>query len=150
VNPGPESVRLPVGIAETIVAHARAEQPNEACGVIVGSADAGSGGVPLRYEPCRNEAASPVRFRIHPDDLLRIALATEAAGQDFWAFVHSHVRSAAVPSRMDIEAAAWWPSALHVLVSLDPAQAALGTGMPSLRVWRIVGEDLFEVAVEPA
>ncbi len=82
--------------------------------------------------------------------MLRIAIAAEDAGEDLWAFVHSHVRSPAVPSAMDIEAAAWWPSALHVLVSLDGAQAAPSTGAPSLRAWRIIGEELLEVAVEPA
>ena len=68
----------------------------------------------------------------------------------FWAIVHSHVRTPAAPSPTDIEMAAWWPSLLQVLVSLDPAEADPATGTPSLRAWRIVDAAVFEVAVEPA
>jgi hypothetical protein len=68
-HPGPAVARLPRPVADAIVAQARAEYPNEACGLIVGSAPAASGGEALRYEACRNKAASPFRYEIHPDDL---------------------------------------------------------------------------------
>ena len=43
------------------MAQARAELPNEACGLIIGSGWASQGGAPLRYAPCRNKAVSPYR-----------------------------------------------------------------------------------------
>jgi proteasome lid subunit RPN8/RPN11 len=136
--PGPTSVRLPGVIADAILDHARAERPNEACGVVIGTAHAAEGGRPLRYEPCRNELASPTRYSVHPDDLLRLTIASEDVA--FWAIVHSHPGSSAVPSRTDVERAAY-PDSLYLVVSLA------GDG-PSMRAWRIVDGAVHEVALE--
>jgi [CysO sulfur-carrier protein]-S-L-cysteine hydrolase len=121
------------------VAHARAEAPNEACGFVVGSDVVAAGGEARRYVACRNELASPTRFRVHPDDLLRVATDTERAGEEVWAIVHSHVRSAAVPSPTDITEASW-PGALLVVVSL--------AGEPSLRAWRVEDGAAVEATLE--
>jgi proteasome lid subunit RPN8/RPN11 len=137
----PAAVRLPRAIADAIVAQAIAERPREACGLVIGSAPAAEGGLPLRYLPCRNAAASPVRYAIDPDDLVRIAIATDDAGEAFWAIVHSHVASGAVPSSTDVERA-HYPEALYLIVSL--------AGEPGLRAWRIVDGSAHEVALEVA
>ena len=50
------------------------------------------------YHPARNAEASPLRYTVHPDDLLRITLAIDDAGEDLLAIFHSHTRSPAVPS----------------------------------------------------
>lgn len=149
-SPAPASVRLPAPIVDAIIAHARAEAPQEACGLIIGSAEPADRGEPLRYAPCRNEAASPVRFRIHPDDVVHLLVAADVAGEALWAIVHSHPGSQAVPSATDIDAAAWWPSTLHVLVSLASGPADGAAASRSLRAWWIVDAMPVEVAVEPA
>ena len=118
--------------------HARADAPNEACGLIVGTAEPSLGGRALRYVPCRNELGSPTRYRIAPEDVYRVAHAADIAGETVWAIVHSHVRTPAEPSRVDIEAATW-PSALYLLVSLEH---------PGLRAWRIVNGERHEVPLE--
>jgi [CysO sulfur-carrier protein]-S-L-cysteine hydrolase len=130
-HPGPASVRLSAELIEAIVEHARAEDPNEACGLLIGDRPAADGGVALRFEPARNKAASPYRYEIHPDDLLRLTIATDDADEVFWAIVHSHVRSPAYPSPTDV-GLALYPDALYLLVSLETEQPALG-------VFRIVG-----------
>jgi [CysO sulfur-carrier protein]-S-L-cysteine hydrolase len=124
-HPGPASVHLGVALVEAIVEHARAEDPNEACGLIVGDRAAAAGGRALRWEPVRNRAASPYRYEIHPDDLLRLTIETDDADQVFWAIVHSHVRSPAYPSPTDV-GLAFYPDALYVLVSLAEDEPALG------------------------
>lgn len=124
-HPGPASVSVTAPLVEAIVAHARAEDPNEACGLIVGDRPAADGGHALRFEPTRNKAASPFRYEIHPDDLLRLTIATDDADEVFWAIVHSHVRSPAWPSPTDI-GLAFYPDSLYVLVSLAEAEPALG------------------------
>jgi [CysO sulfur-carrier protein]-S-L-cysteine hydrolase len=124
-HPGPASVQLSPDLIEALVAHARHEDPNEACGLIVGDRSAAAGGVPLRFEPTRNKAASPYRYEIHPDDLLRLTIATDDADEVFWAIVHSHVRSPAYPSPTDV-GLAFYPDSLYVLVSLAEAEPALG------------------------
>jgi proteasome lid subunit RPN8/RPN11 len=131
-------VKLPRSVAEAIERHARAEAPNEACGLVVGTADPDLGGKALRYEACRNELASPTRYRIAPEDVYRVAHATDLAGEAIWGIVHSHVRTPAEPSRTDIEAATW-PSALYLLVALE---------VPQLRAWRIVHGERHEVPLE--
>jgi proteasome lid subunit RPN8/RPN11 len=147
-HPGPAEVVVPTAIREAIVAQARAEYPNEACGVIVGDDDAAAGGRALHYVPTRNEAASPFRYRVHPDDLLRLTIEIDDADQAFWGIVHSHVRSPAVPSPTDIGAATY-PEALYLLVSLSDDEADPATGEPSLRAWRIVDGAIHEVRVAP-
>jgi proteasome lid subunit RPN8/RPN11 len=146
-HPGPAVAHLARDLAAAIVAQARAEYPNECCGIIAGSADPAAGGEPLRYEPCRNEAASPYRYTIHPDDAYRVVVAIDDADEAVWGIVHSHVRSAAVPSLTDI-GLAQFPDALYLLVSLAPGEADPVTGEPSLRAWRIVGREVFEVRLE--
>lgn len=139
-------VELPATMVEAMLEHARREYPNEMCGLIVGDRPAGDGGLPLRWLPLRNRAASPYRYEIDPQDLLRLTLQTEDADQVFWAIVHSHVRSPAVPSPTDI-GLAFYPDALYVLVSLSESEADQATGAPSMRAWRIVDGAVDEVAV---
>lgn len=146
-HPGPAVARLPRPIADAIVDQARTEYPNEACGLIVGSTPAAEGGEALRYEACRNKAASPYRYEIHPDDLFRLTVAVDDADEVFWAIVHSHVRSPAVPSPTDI-GLAFYPDALYILVSLADDQADAVTNARSLRAWRIVDGTTIEVPVE--
>ena len=129
-HPGPSSVVLGPELIEALVAYARAEYPNEMCGVIVGDRPAADGGRALRWEPARNRAASPMRYDIHPDDLYRLTVETDDAGEVFWGIVHSHTHSPPRPSLTDI-GLAFYADALYLLVSLaDPE--------PSLAAWRIV------------
>ncbi len=145
-HPGPGSVVLPPEIREQIVARARAEYPNEMCGLIVGDAPAAAGGRALRFEPTRNKAASPYRYEIHPDDLLRLTIATDDADEVFWAIVHSHTHTPAVPSPTDV-GLAFYPDALYLLVSLREAERDPVTGAPSVRAWRIVAGAVDEVTL---
>jgi [CysO sulfur-carrier protein]-S-L-cysteine hydrolase len=145
-HPGPASVTLPAAIRDGIVEQARREAPNEACGIIVGDGAAADGGAALRWVPLRNQLASPFRYAIEPEDLLRITIETDDADEVFWAIVHSHVASLARPSPTDVREA-HYPESLYLLVSLDPAEADASTGAPSLRGWRIVDGGVHEVEV---
>jgi [CysO sulfur-carrier protein]-S-L-cysteine hydrolase len=146
-HPGPAAVTLPATLREAIVAHARAELPNEACGLIVGDRPAAAGGRPLRWEPTRNALASPYRYEIDPADLLRLSIEFDDAGQTIWGIVHSHVASAARPSPTDV-GQSLYPDAMYLLVSLAPDQAI--DGGPGLRAWRIVDGTVHEVTVRSA
>ena len=143
-HPGPTAAWLPVAIRDAIIAQARAEYPNEACGLIIGDAPASDGGRALRFEPARNKAASPYRYEIEPADLLRLTIATDDADEVFWGIVHSHTHSPAVPSPTDV-GLAFYPDALYVLVSLSDDDVDLATGAPGIRAWRIVDGNVHEV-----
>jgi proteasome lid subunit RPN8/RPN11 len=137
-----------------IAAHARAERPNEACGLVVGSALAADGGEARRYVPCRNQLASPSRSLVHRDDLLAVLAEIDRSGEELWAVVHSHVRTPAIPSRSDVGEAAW-PAAVYLLVSLaDETVGATGpragpeaSGIPTLRAWRIADGEARELVL---
>ena len=129
-----------------MVAHARAEHPNEACGLIAGSAPAADGGIATTWHATRNRAASPLRYEIDSEDLLRISLGIDDADEVIWGIVHSHVRSPARPSPTDVDRA-FYPDALYLLVSLAESEADPATGAESVRAWRIVEGAVFEVAL---
>jgi proteasome lid subunit RPN8/RPN11 len=145
-HPGPTATSLPSSIHEAIIAQARDEYPHEACGLIVGDNPAAEGGRALRFEPTRNKAASPYRYEIHPDDLLRLTIATDDADEVFWGIVHSHTHSPAVPSPTDI-GLAFYPDALYLLVSLSETETDTRTGEPGVRAWRIVDGAVHEVGL---
>jgi len=134
----PTSVSLPREITSAMRAYARAEAPREACGIIIGSAPAASGGVPLRWIPTTNVLASSTLYEIDPAQLLRISLDADDAGESIWGIVHSHVASPAVPSVTDTTVAGY-PDALYLLVSLAPSHAA-HDGEPGIRGWWIVDQ----------
>jgi proteasome lid subunit RPN8/RPN11 len=144
-HPGPASVGVPALMVQQLIDHARAEAPNEACGVIVGDAPASDGGTPLRWEPTTNRAASPFRYEVDPDELYRLTVSTDDTGETFWAIVHSHTHTEARPSATDI-GQAFYPEALYILVSLSSEDDDESLpGVPTVRAWRIVDGAAFEV-----
>ena len=146
-HPGPLGTTIPATLVQALIDHARAGYPNEACGLVIGDRPAADGGGPLRFEATANKAASPYRYEIDPDDLYRLSVATDDADETFWAIVHSHTHTPAVPSPTDI-GLAFYPDALYVLVSLADDQADPGTGTPSVRAWRILDGAVHEVALD--
>jgi proteasome lid subunit RPN8/RPN11 len=137
------AIALPKPIREAIVAHCRRELPNEACGLVAGTAPAGRGGHATRWLPARNVHASPYRYEVHPDDLVRLTLDIDDAGEVIWAIVHSHVASPARPSATDRRA---WrdPDVVQLVVSM-------GSGPePEVRAWRIAAGALDEVPLAEA
>jgi proteasome lid subunit RPN8/RPN11 len=142
----PTSVSLPREITTAMRAHARAEAPREACGIIIGSAPAASGGAPLRWIPTTNVLASSTLYEIDAVQLLRISLDADDAGEFIWGIVHSHVASPAIPSVTDTSVAGY-PAALYLLVSLAPSQAA-PDGEPGIRAWWIVNREATEVGLD--
>ena len=133
---------------QALIDHARAEVPNEACGVIIGDRPAADGGRALRWQPAANKAASPFRYELDADELYRLTVETDDADEAFWAIVHSHTHTEARPSATDV-AQAFYPDALYVLVSLtstpDGADPETAPGVPTVRAWRIVDGDMYEV-----
>jgi [CysO sulfur-carrier protein]-S-L-cysteine hydrolase len=104
-------------LLDEIVAHAREEAPNECCGLIGGADGAAS-----TVYRARNEFESPLRYNVHPQDLLRITNEIEASGEELAGIYHSHTRSEAYPSQTDVNLAANWPGPVYVICSLARAE----------------------------
>ena len=123
-------IELPRALAEDFIAHARADAPNEVCG-LVGVRD----GRIVRLERARNAAPTPrVRFEIDSRDVVKV-IAIEAAGLEV-GFYHSHPASPAYPSPTDVRFARLWPGALQLMISL---RHDLAPG-PELHAYRIEGD----------
>lgn len=137
-----DALSLPRGVARAALAHARAELPHEACGLLSGSLEAAT---VRAFHPARNVHASPLRYSVHPEDLVRITYAIDGAGEEVVAVFHSHPRSAAVPSPADLREATH-PDAYYLIASLADGEAP----QDALRAWRIRDEEAFEVTVRLA
>ena len=118
-------MRISRALLDQIVAHARAEAPNECCGMV-----ASEDGRAVEVYPAVNAAASPLRYEIDPADQYRIGMTIEDAGRDLGAIYHSHTRSEPYPSQTDVNLA-FHPDALYVIVGLASAEA-------DVRAYRIV------------
>lgn len=122
-----------------IVDHARAEHPNECCGLVV-TRD----GRAVAVHVLENTAASPFRFEVDGLTLHRLMTAIEDAGDELGAIYHSHTRSEPYPSQTDVNFAAHWPGVEWLIIGLaDPSGEAL------VRSYRIDGGEVREVDVEP-
>ncbi len=111
-------MRIAPELYDEIVAHARAEAPNECCG-LVASVD----GTAVAVHRAVNQAASPLRYEVDPGEQYRIMMAIEDAGHELGAIYHSHTRSAPYPSQTDINLA-FHPEALYVIVGLAGGEQA--------------------------
>ena len=129
-------MRIARGLLDEIVAHSREEAPNECCGLVGGRDGAAS-----TVYRARNEFASPTRYNVHPQDLIRIVNAIDAAGEELVAIYHSHTRSEAYPSQTDVNLAANWPDPVYVICSLMRDE-------PLVRGFEIRDDAIDEVAID--
>ena len=103
-----------------IIAHARADHPDEACGVIAGPVGLDR---PERFIPMLNAERSPTFYRFDSLEQLRVWREMDDRDEEPVIIYHSHSARAAYPSRTDISYASE-PGAHYVLVSTrDPEQA---------------------------
>ena len=102
---------------DAIVAHARKDHPDEACGVVAGPAGSD---VAARFIPMLNAAMSPTFYEFDSGDLLRLYREMDDRDEEPVVVYHSHTATEAYPSRTDV-AYASEPQAHYVLVSTrDP------------------------------
>ena len=109
-------VVVPPPVREALAEHARQELPNESCGLLVLR-----NRVAKRYEPGRNEAASPYRFELAFDD--PEVWFAEDEGYELAVF-HSHLSSPARPSRTDVENIGQWEGRPYLILSLRTGDLA--------------------------
>jgi [CysO sulfur-carrier protein]-S-L-cysteine hydrolase len=115
-------VVVPAALRLELEAHATAEEPNEACGLI-----AFRDGVAERYLPCVNVAASPYRFELKPQDPMDFFLEDE--GYELAVF-HSHPTDSARPSKTDVANIGLWEQRPYLILSRPTGELA---------AWRISG-----------
>ena len=119
--------RIPRAIVDEMVAHAREDLPNEACGMVHAN-----DGTPVAVHRVKNDASSPYRYEMNPLQMMRLEGRRDGEGETLFAIYHSHVASPARPSPTDVRMAFFppgevdqepaYPEAMYILVSLasDP------------------------------
>jgi proteasome lid subunit RPN8/RPN11 len=120
---------------DQMVEHARAELPNECCGIV-----ASKDGAAVKLYRAANAEASPVRYGLDPRDQFRIMKEIEDAGWTLGAIYHSHTKSPAYPSQTDVNLA-FYPEALYMIVSLKDDDA------PDVKAFRIVDGKIDEAQI---
>jgi [CysO sulfur-carrier protein]-S-L-cysteine hydrolase len=123
---------------DAIVAHARRDHPDEACGVVAGPEGSDR---PERFIPMLNAARSPTFYEFDSADLLKLYREMDARDEVPVVVYHSHTATEAYPSRTDVSYASE-PEAHYVLVSTRDADTE------EFRSFRIVDGEITEEPVE--
>jgi len=118
-------VVIPAAVREAIAAHARAELPNEACGLLLLDGERA-----LEYIPAENASPSPYYFELRLDPARWADIGDRDVEQ---AVVHSHVSSPPRPSRTDVERIGLWRERPYLIYSVR---------LDELAAWRILEEGL--------
>lgn len=131
-------LRIARELHDQIVAHARRDHPDEACGVVAGPVGTDR---PERFIPMLNAARSPTFYEFDSADLLALYKEMDANDEEPIVIYHSHTATEPYPSRTDI-AYASEPNAHYVLVSTRSPDET------DFRSFRIVDGKVTEEPVE--
>jgi len=121
-------------LVDQIVAHARADHPDEACGVVAGALGSDR---PTRFVAMENAERSPTFYRFDSKEQFRVWREMDDLDEEPVVIYHSHTATEAYPSRTDVSYAAE-PNAHYVLVSTrDPREV-------EFRSYRIIDGEVTE------
>jgi proteasome lid subunit RPN8/RPN11 len=117
---------IPAPLMSQLITDARQRQPQEACGLLLGT-----GLTVQRVHPLPNsDPHSEQGFILDPQLLVKALYAADEETMTVVGVYHSHPRSASFPSDRDIQGAAQWPKAAQVIVSLRGER-------PHIQAWQI-------------
>jgi proteasome lid subunit RPN8/RPN11 len=126
-------VVIPAEVREALVAHARAELPNEACGLVLFDGDTA-----VEYVPGENASPSPYHFELRIDPLVWVELNDRDVTQ---AVFHSHLSSPPRPSRTDVEHIGLWAGEPYLIYTLRTDELA---------AWRIDADGITALPLRAA
>jgi len=135
-------LRLDRRLYDAIVAHAKRDHPDEACGIVAG---AEGSDVPSRHVPMVNAAGSPTFYEFDSTELLALYKEMWARDEEPVVIYHSHTATEAYPSRTDIGLANE-PGAHYVLVSTR--DHGNSEGPVEFKSYRIVDGEVTEEEVQ--
>jgi proteasome lid subunit RPN8/RPN11 len=136
-------------IRDEIVAHAKRDHPDEACGIVAGPEGSDRA---ERLVPMINAAGSPTFYEFDSGELLALYKQMWANDEEPVVIYHSHTSTEAYPSRTDIGLASE-PGAHYVLVSTR--EHGNSAGPVEFRSYRIIDgqvaeEEVHVTEAEPA
>lgn len=125
-------------LLDLVIAHARSDHPDEACGVLAGPAGSDR---PERFIAMTNAERSPTFYRFDSIEQLRVWREMDDRDEEPVVIYHSHTATQAYPSRTDISYASE-PAAHYLLVSTREPAA------PEVRSFRIVDGQVTEEEIQ--
>jgi [CysO sulfur-carrier protein]-S-L-cysteine hydrolase len=135
-------LRLDRATYDAIVAHAKRDHPDEACGIVAGPAGSDRA---ARLVEMVNAAGSPTFYEFDSSDLFQLYKAMDANDEEPVVVYHSHTATEAYPSRTDI-GLAMEPNAHYVLISTR--EHGNNDGSVEFRSYRIVDGEVTEEEVD--
>lgn len=123
--------RIHASLIDEMIAHAKQDHPDEACGIVAGPEGSDE---PQRLIRMTNAERSQTFFRFDPAEQLRLVRDLDDRDEEIIVVYHSHTATEAYPSRTDV-AYASEPQAHYLLVST--AESGSGDGPVSVRSFRI-------------
>ncbi|HEX4348481.1 MAG TPA: M67 family metallopeptidase [Vicinamibacterales bacterium] len=126
------TIRCDARVPDVVRELATREAPRECCGLLVGTAAAITGAVPIA-----NIAQEIGRFELDPAAHIKMRREARECGLEVVGVFHSHVATPAVPSRRDLAEAAY-PEYLCGIVSLQ-------NGRTDFRLFELRGDSFDEV-----
>jgi [CysO sulfur-carrier protein]-S-L-cysteine hydrolase len=124
-------------VLDAIVAHARRDHPEEACGIVAGPEGSDR---PLRHVPMLNADRSMTFFRFDSTEQGQVWAEMFKRDEEPIVIYHSHTATEPYPSRTDVEIAGY-PESHYLLVSTRDA------GRAEFRSFRIVDKQVTEEPV---
>jgi [CysO sulfur-carrier protein]-S-L-cysteine hydrolase len=134
-------LRIDRSVYDAIVAHAKKDHPDEACGVVAGPEGSDA---PTRFVPMVNAAMSTTFYEFDPAETLALYKEMDRLEEEPVVIYHSHTATEAYPSRTDIKLASE-PNAHYVLVSTR--EHGNSEGPVEFRSYRIVDGEVTEEEV---
>ena len=134
-------LRIDRATYDAIVAHAKRDHPDEACGIVAGAEGSDR---PTRFVPMTNAAGSPTFYEFDSTELLALYKQMWADDEEPVVIYHSHTATEAYPSRTDVGLASE-PGAHYVLVSTR--EHGNSEGPVEFRSYRIVDGEVTEEEV---
>lgn len=126
---------IPVEIFNEMIEHCINCLPDEACGILAGSAEQVAA-----IHKMTNSDSSPTSYMMDTAEQFRVMKEMRIGGQKMVAIFHSHPVSEPTPSQKDRELA-FYEDAAYVIVGLS-------SGLPHVKAYMIKDSDVSELPVE--
>jgi ATP-dependent Clp protease, protease subunit len=130
---GSGTLRLPRHVLDSIVAHARRDHPDMACGIVAGRSGSN---LAERFVPMENAEHSTTFFRFDGAEQVRVWQEMMQRGEEPVVIYYSHTATPAYPSRTSINLAQ--PEPYYLIVSTAAPETT------EIRSFRIVDRQVFE------
>src|SRR5215472_19000399 len=143
-------IKIPALILREIYEHTEASDPNECCGLMIGTTDNDKNHTVHTFRTCKNlnKERARDRYDMDPLDMLRVEREFEKSPWYIIGIYHSHPDHPSRPSQTDTDRA--WPDYSYVIISVRQGKVASANSWVLNEAERIFNEEPLMVLGEEA